>query len=92
MRYMAEDRFGSVERMAAAICQAVGTEAPEIVTADSLLADDLGIDSFQSLEIVIVIEQMAGLELPPPQAPDLRTLRDAVGYLEYCQGVREARL
>jgi acyl carrier protein len=44
--------------------------------------DDLGIDSFQAFEILIIIETAAGLDVPPPDLPEIFTLGDAFAYYE----------
>jgi acyl carrier protein len=42
--------------------------------------DDLGIDSFQAFEVLIIVETAAGLDVPPPDLPEIFTLGDAFAY------------
>lgn len=46
------------------------------------LFDDVGIDSFQAFEMLIIIETAAGLDVPPPELPHILTLGDAFDYYE----------
>jgi acyl carrier protein len=44
------------------------------------LCDDLGLDSFQAYELLVIIEDLADADLPPVELPNLRTMRDAYSY------------
>ena len=46
------------------------------------LYDDLGLDSFQAFELMIVVEALAECLVPPLQVPELYTLADAFGYYQ----------
>ena len=46
-----------------------------------LLIDDLGIDSFSSIEIVYDLEDKFGIEIPEKDLADVKTVDDIVTYI-----------
>jgi len=52
------------------------------ITPDSSLRDDLGMDSFGSIEIIFEIEDIFNLDVPQDQVPNINTFRDVVDYVE----------
>lgn len=44
------------------------------------LFDDWALDSLQAFAMILVIEAMAGIDVPSPDLPDLYTVGDAYGY------------
>ena len=52
------------------------------------LFDELGVDSLGAYELLLLTEELAGLEDPPGEVPPLFTLADAFDY--YLQGCRAA--
>ncbi|MHB1776636.1 MAG: acyl carrier protein [Acidimicrobiales bacterium] len=63
--------------------------APEPVDPAAGLFDELALDSLQAFELIVVTEQLAGRDVPPPALPAIWTLGDAYGY--YCESVAAAR-
>jgi acyl carrier protein len=57
-------------------------QIPESVTPYDNLYDELGFDSFQAFELLIVVESLAGNLVPPAEVPELYTLGDAHAYYE----------
>jgi acyl carrier protein len=53
------------------------------------LYDDIGLDSFQAYQLLIVIEGLAGCAVPPLDVPELFTLADAFDYYEQLGGSRD---
>jgi acyl carrier protein len=51
-----------------------------MVSELSGLYDDLELDSFQALEVVIAIEYVAEVTVPPVELPELYTMGDAYRY------------
>ncbi len=47
----------------------------------ALLTDDLGIDSFSSIEIVYDLEDKFGIEIPEKDLADVKTVDDIVTYI-----------
>ena len=52
------------------------------IKADSLLVEDLGLNSVSYFSIVFDLEEALGVELPEDDTPKLRTVGDLVAYLE----------
>lgn len=44
------------------------------------LFDDWALDSLQAFAMIVIIESMAGVDVPPPEIPELFTVADAYGY------------
>jgi acyl carrier protein len=55
---------------------------PEPVNAYDSLFEDLGLDSFKALQLLIIIETLAESLVPPETPPELYTLADAYEYYE----------
>lgn len=60
----------------------LSAEVPGSVTASDNLYEELGFDSFQAFELLVVIESAAGNLVPPAEVPELYTLGDAHAYYE----------
>jgi acyl carrier protein len=55
-------------------------ERPDVVTPNMGLFDDLGLDSLQAFQLLVVIESLAGVDVPPPELPAMYTMQDAYDY------------
>ncbi len=55
------------------------------------LAEQLDIDSMDFLNVVVVIHERTGIEIPERDYPKLSTLDDAVAYLARTQPQPQAR-
>lgn len=70
----------------AAILRILGTVAPEVDPAtlrtDRPLRDQLDIDSFDLLTVMIRIREATGVDIPDADYARLRTIDEAVTYLE----------
>jgi acyl carrier protein len=66
------------------VAREMSAELPAVIVPDALLADDLGLDSIHVLELILVIESLAGGDDPPGEYPTLVTLADAYGYYIRC--------
>jgi len=53
----------------------------EGIKKTALLTDDLGIDSFGSIEIVYDLEDHFGIEIPEKDLADVKTVDDIVNYI-----------
>lgn len=51
------------------------------LSADSRLAEDLGVDSFGAVELMFEIEEAFGLKIPDSEIEHIRTIKDIVVYL-----------
>jgi len=52
------------------------------VQMDRSFTDDLDVDSLSMVEVVVAAEERFGVKIPDDQVKDLRTVGDAVGYIE----------
>ena len=68
------------EEYVARVTEFLDVPAPTTLDRDSGLYEDLGIDSLQAFELLIITEQLAGLSALPPSIPAIYTLGDAYDY------------
>ena len=54
----------------------------EDIHGDSRLAEDLGVDSFGTVELMFEIEEAFGLQIPDSDIEPVRTVDDIVAYLQ----------
>ena len=52
------------------------------VTLDASFADDLGADSLDLFELVMAIEDTFGVKIPNEDLAKIKTVRDAVEFIE----------
>lgn len=48
---------------------------------NSRFADDLGLDSLDTVEVVMNIEEDFSIEIPDKEADEIRSIKDAVDYI-----------
>ena len=63
------------------IIDQLGVEESE-VTPTASFVDDLGADSLDRVELIMAIEEAFDLEIPDDQAEQIKTVQDAVDYIE----------
>jgi len=54
---------------------------PEKVTASASFVEDLGADSLDTVELVMAFEEEFGVDIPDEDAEQMRTVGDAIKYL-----------
>ncbi|MCA9750658.1 MAG: acyl carrier protein [Gemmatimonadetes bacterium] len=54
----------------------------EQVTADASFIEDLGADSLDTVELVMALEENFDIEIPDEDAEKIKTVRDAVSYID----------
>ena len=54
---------------------------PSKVSPSSKFADDLGLDSLDSVEVVMAIEDEFAIEIPDAEADKILSIEDAVEYI-----------
>ncbi len=59
--------------------------APEDVQLDKSFADDLDVDSLSMVEIVVACEEKFAVTIPQEEQGNLKTVGDAVAYIERAQ-------
>jgi acyl carrier protein len=72
-------------RVKAIIVRQLGVKEDE-VAADKSFVDDLGADSLDIVELVMAMEDEFGFEIPDEEAENIRTVGDAVSYINAHQG------
>jgi acyl carrier protein len=66
----------------ASILQEVADVSPEDVTDDKSFTDDLDVDSLSMVEVAMAAEEKFGVKIPDDELPKLKTVGDAVQYIE----------
>jgi acyl carrier protein len=61
--------------------EVAGVDTAE-VTPDKSFVDDLDIDSLSMVEIAVQAEDRFGVKIPDDQLAELKTVKDAVDYIE----------
>lgn len=61
--------------------EVAGVDAAD-VTADKSFTDDLDIDSLSMVEIAVQAEDKFGVKIPDDELANLKTVADAVSYIE----------
>jgi acyl carrier protein len=54
----------------------------EQVTDDASFIEDLGADSLDTVELVMALEEHFDIEIPDEDAEKIKTVRDAVQYID----------
>ncbi|MFN4227606.1 MAG: acyl carrier protein [Candidatus Ratteibacteria bacterium] len=55
---------------------------PSEVTEEAAFVEDLGADSLDTVELVMDFEEKFGLEIPDEDAEKIKTVKDAIDYIE----------
>ncbi|MEX5631725.1 acyl carrier protein [Parafrankia sp. FMc2] len=66
----------------AAILEEVAGVDPADVTADKTFIDDLDVDSLSMVEVVVAAEEKFGVKIPDEDVKTLKTVGDAVSYIQ----------
>jgi acyl carrier protein len=69
------------EKVKQIISEQLGVEEAE-VTPSASFVDDLGADSLDTVELVMALEEQFDLEIPDDAAEKIRTVQDAVDYID----------
>lgn len=60
----------------------LGRDPSATVTADYGLFDELGFDSFELLNVIVVAEELADVLVPPADIPDMLTAGSLYAYYQ----------
>jgi acyl carrier protein len=74
------DQDNIEQRVIKIIAEQLGSEESE-TTLDKSIADDLGADSLDSVELVMALEEEFGIEVPDEDAAKLTTVGAVVNYV-----------
>jgi acyl carrier protein len=69
------------EKVKSIIVDQLGVNEGE-VTATASFVDDLGADSLDTIELVMAFEEAFGIEIPDEDAEKIKTVRNAIDYIE----------
>jgi acyl carrier protein len=69
----------------AEILEEIADVAVDDVADDKSFTDDLDVDSLSMVEVVVAAEEKFGVKIPDDEVPNLKTVGDAVSYIEKSQ-------
>lgn len=69
------------EKIKSIIAEQLGVKVEEVVDTASFI-DDLGADSLDTVELVMALEEEFGIEIPDEDAEKMKTVGDAIKYIE----------
>jgi len=69
------------EKVKQIIVEQLGVDEAE-VTPKASFVDDLGADSLDTVELVMAFEEAFDIEIPDEDAEKIRTVQDAIAYIE----------
>ncbi|MDR3314952.1 MAG: acyl carrier protein [Coriobacteriales bacterium] len=75
---MAEETIGIVGRI---LVEQLNIDEAT-VTAEASIADDLGADSLDAVELIMSLEDEFGIEIEPGKAEELKTVGDIVALVD----------
>ena len=73
--------LATFDKVKAIIVDQLGVEESEVAMEASFV-DDLGADSLDIVELVMALEEEFGLEIPDEEAEKIRTVGDAVKFIQ----------
>jgi len=69
------------EKIKQIVAEQLGVDEAEVIPTASFV-DDLGADSLDTVELVMAFEEAFEIEIPDEEAEKIRTVQDAVAYVE----------
>ena len=66
----------------AEILEEIADVQPDDVSDEKAFQDDLDVDSLSMVEVVVAAEERFGVKIPDDDVQNLRTVGDAVSYIE----------
>lgn len=75
------ERDEILDKVRDVIVDQLNVEADD-VTEDASFIDDLGADSLDIVELVMALEEEFGISIPDEEAENIKSVGDAVGYIE----------
>ena len=70
----------------AEILEEIADVAPDDVKDEKAFIDDLDVDSLSMVEVVVAAEEKFSIKIPDDDVQNLRTVGDAVSYIDKAQG------
>lgn len=78
---MTQPGKSTLETITSLIIDQLGVDLEEVTTSASF-RDDLGCDSLDDIELVMSAEEEFGIEIPDEDMDALKTVADAVAYID----------
>jgi len=78
---MADGKKEATDKVKQIISEQLGVDESE-VTPSASFVDDLGADSLDQVELVMALEEAFDLEIPDEDAEKIRTVQDAIDYID----------
>lgn len=78
---MADNKNTTLEKVREIICKQLSVK-PEQATEEANIAEDLGADSLDLVEILMSLEDEFGISIPDEAIPEIKTIKDVVAYIE----------
>ncbi len=69
------------QKVKSIIVDQLGVSESEVTDTASFV-DDLGADSLDTIELVMAFEEAFGIEIPDEDAEKIRTVKNAIDYIE----------
>ena len=76
-----EPPMNTFDKVKAIVVEQLGVDEAE-VTIDSTFIDDLGADSLDIVELIMVFEEEFNVEIPDDVAEKIKTVKDTVEYID----------
>ena len=77
------------EKVKSIVTEQLGVDAEE-VTEEAPFIEDLGADSLDTVELVMAFEEEVDADIPDEEAEKLKTVGDAIRYIEEKQKSKSA--
>ena len=78
------ERTQVVEGLAEILEEVAGVN-PDDVAEEKSFTEDLDVDSLSMVEVVVAAEEQFGVKIPDDEVKNLKTVGDAVAYIENAQ-------
>lgn len=75
-----------IEKRVLSVFQNYLQDSPKLSASSSF--QDLGLDSLDAVELMVAVEEEFGIEIPDKESDEIRSVKDAIDYIE---GQDEAR-
>jgi acyl carrier protein len=76
-----KEKANVAEKVKQIVSEQLGVDEAE-VTPTASFVDDLGADSLDTVELVMAFEEAFDIEIPDEDAEKIRTVQDAITYIE----------
>ena len=74
--------MASIQEQVYEIIQRKLSVNPEQITPEASFTEDLGADSLDTVELVMDLEEQFNITIPEEEQENLKTVQDAIDYLE----------